>query len=364
MPKSTITPFARSYYVMSYSIGTPPFQLYGVVDTGSSEIWFQCKPCKPCFNQTSQMFDPSKSSTYKNIPCSSSTCKRFSNSPCSSNDKKKCEYKVSYIDKSYSHGDLSIDTLTLNSNVGSPISFSKIVVGCGHQNTITTEGSNSGIIGFGNGPYSLISQLGSSIGGKFSYCMVPLFSKANISGKLNFGDAAKVSGHGVVSTPLVQSSIIPGYFVYLDAFSVGDHIIKINHFSTTSIKMGNAAIDSGSTLTYLPSDVYSRLESAVAAMIKLKRVNDPTKQLNLCYKTTSKKYEVPIITAHFRGANVKLNVLNTFIPINHKVMCFAFTSSEISPLIIYGNVAQQNFLVGFDTVKNLISFKPTDCTKQ
>jgi hypothetical protein len=128
--------------------------------------------------------------------------------------------------------------------------------------------------------------------------------------------------------------------------------------------MGNAAIDSGSTLTYLPSDVYSRLESAVADMIKLKRVNDPTKQLNLCYKTTSKKYKVPIITAHFRGADVKLNVLNTFISINHKVMCFAFISSEISPLIIYGNVAQQNFLVGFDTVKNLISFKPTDCTKQ
>jgi hypothetical protein len=373
MPKSTITPFAGSNYFMSYSIGTPPFQLYGAVDTGSSEIWFQCKPCKPCLNQTSQMFDPSKSSTYKNIPCSSSTCKRFSNSPCSSNDKKKCEYKVSYLDRSYSHGDLSTDTLTLNSIVGSPISFSKIVIGCGHQNTltnVTTAGSNSGIIGFGSGPYSLISQLGSSIGGKFSYCLVPLFSKANISGKLNFGDAAKVSGHGVVSTRLVQPSTNPSYNAYLDAFSVGDHIIKVNQSSTIYVKQGNAIIDSGTTITYLSDDVYSKLESAMASMVKLKRVNDPTKQLNLCYKTPSKKYEIPIITAHFRGADVKLNALNTFIPINHKVVCFAFSSFATlgafgnSPLIIYGNVAQQNFLVSFDIQKNIVSFKPTDCAKQ
>jgi len=118
-----------------------------------------------------------------------------------------------------------------------------------------------------------------------------------------------------------------------------------------------------STLTILPEDVYSQLESTVASMIKLKCVKDPNQQLSLCYKSTLKIDNVPIITAHFRGANVTLNAVNTFVEINHEVMCFAFSSS-IVPFAIYGNVAQQNFSVGFDTLKNIISFKPKDCTKQ
>lgn len=363
MPKPTIIAhdYMGPYYVMSYSIGTPPFQLYGAMDTGSDGIWFQCKPCKPCLNQTSPMFNPSKSSTYKNIHCSSPTCKRFENSHCSSNHKRKCEYKVSYLSKSMSQGDVGIDTLTLNSNDGSPISFSRIVMGCGHKNSLKTEGGNtSGIIGFGRGPLSLISQLSSSINGKFSYCLVPLFSNANSSSRLNFGDTAVVSGSEVVSTPLVGNT---GYFTNLEAFSVEDHIIKFNDSSLIPDKEGNTIIDSGSTLTILPEDVYSQLESTVASMIKLKRVKDPNQQLSLCYKSTLKTDKVPIITAHFRGANVTLNAVNTFIEINHEVMCFAFSSS-IVPFAIYGNVAQQNFLVGFDTLNNIISFKPKDCTKQ
>jgi len=361
-PKTTIIPYAGSYYVMSYSIGTPPFHLYGVVDTGSDGIWFQCKPCKPCLNQTSLIFNPSKSSTYKNIRCLSPICKLGENTRCSSDRKKKCEYEVAYMDRSESQGDISKDTLTLNSNDGSPISFPRIVIGCGHHNSLATEGRASGIIGFGRGNFSLVSQLSSSIGGKFSYCLAPLFSKANISSKLYFGDMALVSGHGVVSTPLLETFYSGNYFTNLEAFSVGDHIIKFKHSSLIPDNEGNTIIDSGSTITQLPNDVYSQLETAVISMVKLKRVKDPTKQLSLCYETTLKKYKVPIITAHFRGADVKLNALNTFIQMNHEVMCFAFNSS-ILPWVVYGNIAQQNFLVGYDTLQNIISFKPTNCTK-
>ncbi|XP_024640569.1 aspartic proteinase CDR1 [Medicago truncatula] len=283
-------------YVMSYSIGTPPFQLYSLIDTGNDNIWFQY---------------------------------------------------------------LGVDTLTLNSNNGTPISFKNIVIGCGHRNQGPLEGYVSGNIGLARGPLSFISQLNSSIGGKFSYCLVPLFSKENVSSKLHFGDKSTVSGLGTVSTPIKEEN---GYFVSLEAFSVGDHIIKLEN----SDNRGNSIIDSGTTMTILPKDVYSRLESVVLDMVKLKRVKDPSQQFNLCYQTTSTTLltKVLIITAHFSGSEVHLNALNTFYPITDEVICFAFVSGgNFSSLAIFGNVVQQNFLVGFDLNKKTISFKPTDCTK-
>ena len=364
IPQSTITPYVGQCYVMSYSIGTPPFQLYGMIDTGSDLIWFQCKPCKQCYNQTSPMFDPSKSLSYKTISCTSPTCIRnVEVVDCSNNNNKTCEYKYNYGDKSISQGYLSEEILTLTSNDGPPISFSKILIGCGHKNNLSVDGKISGIIGLGHGSLSLVSQIGSSIGRKFSYCLVPFFSNANMSSKLNFGDAAIVSGTGTVSTPIVQGKFRTYYATTLEAFSVGNDIIKLENSTFGLDKMGNTIIDSGSTFTHLPIALYSRLESAVASIIKLKRVPDPTQQMSLCYKTTSKKLNVPIITAHFSGASVHLNAVNTFIPIDHKIMCFTFVPHKDFPYVVFGNIAQQNFLVGFDLFKNSISFKPTDCTK-
>lgn len=97
---------------------------------------------------------------------------------------------------------MSILSLTLNSTNGSSISFPSFVVGCGHKNQATFAGQISGIVGFGCGPLSFVSQLGSTIGGKFSYCLVPLFSDSKSLSKLYFGDAAVVSGPGNVLTPL------------------------------------------------------------------------------------------------------------------------------------------------------------------
>ncbi|XP_061350079.1 aspartic proteinase CDR1-like [Gastrolobium bilobum] len=359
---STVQP-ADGEYLMSYSLGTPPFQLLGIVDTGSDIVWLQCKPCETCYNQTTPMFNPSKSKTYKPIPCSSTKCQSIRDTSCSSDNEQICEYSINYGDGSHSQGDLSVDTLTLSSTSGSPIPFPRTVIGCGHSNTVSFMGKTSGIVGLGGGPISLISQLGSSTSGKFSYCLVPMFSDSNnSSSKLNFGENAVVSGDGTVSTPLVIKKPDVYYYVTLEAFSVGDKKIEFGSSSSGFSEEGNIIIDSGTTLVLLPSDVYSKLESAVANVVKLERVQDPTQQLNLCYRATSGQLEVPIITAHFKGADIQLNALNTFVEVDDGIVCLAFTSSD--GLAIFGNLAQQNFLVGYDLQNNIVSFMPTDCTKQ
>ncbi|CAI0432880.1 unnamed protein product [Linum tenue] len=259
-------------YLVNISLGTPPFPIVAIADTGSDIIWTQCKPCTDCYKQDAPLFDPKSSSSYRTVSCSSN------------------------------------------------------VIGCGHDNAGTFSPKGSGIVGLGGGPASLVSQLGSSIGGKFSYCMVP-YAAAKPTSLMNFGTNAVVSGNGVLSTPLISDPSQPTfYFLQLEAVSVGSKKIA---FQGSSIGgSGNIIIDSGTTLTLVPTDFFSQLSDAVETQVTGgTKTSDPEGFFSLCYD---------------------------------KVVCLAFYAND--QLSIYGNVAQQNFLIGYDLPKQTLSFKPTDCT--
>ena len=67
------------------------------------------------------------------------------------------------------------------------------------------------------------------------------------------------------------------------------------------------------------------------------------------------------MTAHFTSADVKLQPLNIFIQVQEDLVCFSMLPTQ--DLGIFGNLAQMNFLVGYDLKNNKVSFKPTDCSK-
>ncbi|XP_058759754.1 aspartic proteinase CDR1-like [Vicia villosa] len=353
-----------SEYLLSYSIGTPPFKVYGDLDTGSNIIWHQCMPCNICYNQTSPIFNPSKSSSYQNISCSSRRCKSLEETTCF-NDQDTCEYTVDYGHGTKTQGFLSMETLTLISTSDSIVSFPKFMIGCGHTNTLNYEykGPSSGVIGLGTGHMSLIKQLGSLFEEKFSYCLVDEYnSMSNISSKLNFGDAAIVTGDNVVSTPMDHQKDY--YYLNLKAFSVGNKRIKYKGVKRegTNASTHNIIIDSGTPVTVLPRNFYRRLESAVKKVVKLERFY--TDAFNLCYNTTSQPPNFPEITAHFSGANVKLDYNGAFTSLFEGVKCLSFRPSpRVNGLGLFGNIAQVNYLVGYDLTKKIVSFKPTDCSK-
>lgn len=81
-----------------------------------------------------------------------------------------------------------------------------MVFGCGQDNEDLFNKNGSGMIGLARGSVSLISQMSSSVDGKFSYCLVQAFSGLNSSSKMSSGSEAVVSGAMVVSTPLLQET--------------------------------------------------------------------------------------------------------------------------------------------------------------
>ncbi|CAL5199741.1 unnamed protein product [Lathyrus oleraceus] len=357
-------------YLMSYYVGTPPFKVYSTLDSGSNLIWIQCKPCNICYNQTTPIFNPSKSLSYQKISCSSSRCKSKEEDISCSNDRDSCEYTLDYGRGSKTQGDLILETLTLESTSGSMVSFPKIVIGCGHTNIFPDIGKSSGVVGLAIGPMSLIKQLGSSFNERFSYCLID-YRNVNMSSKLNFGDAAIVSGNNVVSTPMVKmtgNNQTDYYYLNLKAVSVGSKRITYSGFKNKGINASthNILLDSGTTITFVPRHFYHRLESAVKKMVKLERFHDDSGEL-LCYNTTSKQPTskqpiFPVIIAHFSGGDIKLDSRGYFRTLSEGIECFSFFPHE-RDLGIFGHNVQMNYLVGYDLKKNIVSFKPTDCSK-
>ncbi|KAL6578625.1 hypothetical protein OROMI_008841 [Orobanche minor] len=343
-------------YLMEIGIGTPPVRILGIADTGSDLTWTQCKPCLNCYKQKAPFFDPRKTRTYRTVSCESQLCSQVGSSSCG--DKNVCGYQYSYGDSSYTIGDLSVETFTFDSSV----SFRNVVFGCGHENGGAFSDAGSGIIGLGGGPLSIISQLGQSdIGGRFSYCLT--FVTSNATSKISLGNNAVVAGPGVVSTPLVRKEPDTYYYLTLEGVSVGNNRIDYKSgliSKPASVNEGNIIIDSGTTLTFLPSDIYRGLESALVGTMKGKRVNDSKESFNLCYEKSS-DFSAPPVVVHFAGADVELTQGSTFLEVEQGVICLTLVPSD--DLAIFGNLHQMNYEIGYDIVDQKVYFLPTDCSK-
>ncbi|XP_047978859.1 aspartic proteinase CDR1-like [Salvia hispanica] len=345
----------KGEYLMKLSIGTPPVETLAVVDTGSDLVWIQCKPCTECFLQKAPLFQPKLSSTYKPAACTSAPCNALHGRTSCLQDT--CRYTIGYGDKSFSIGYLATETLRLGS-----VAIPNVVIGCGHNNRGTFGPHVTGIVGLGGGELSLITQMGSLIRGRFSYCLGSYIGGALSSSKMSFGDDADVSGDDVETTVLVARFPKTFYFLTLEGISVGNNRIEFDSHSSSNsykgIEDGNIIIDSGTTLTFLPQELYNKVTAQVRSHMNMKEVDDPKGLLDLCYYSTSVT-KVPEIVFHFKGADVKLKPLNTFIKTRENNLCLAFAPTNDEP--IFGNLAQMDFLIGYDLENKIVSFKPTDC---
>ncbi|ONK78426.1 uncharacterized protein A4U43_C02F18640 [Asparagus officinalis] len=188
---------------------------------GSDSRLTQCPPVS-CF-APSPLFDPLRSASFSALPCTHKLCRAMAlqdDSACAARD---CFYHYHYGDDTDTLGFMGSETFTFGST--KKVSIPSIGFGCGLYNAGDIQNS-SGVIGFGRGPISLISQLGV---GTFSYCFTDFLDDDPKTSPLFFGTLARLTGPHIRTTRLIRlaQSMQPYssyYHVSLKAITVGEGV--------------------------------------------------------------------------------------------------------------------------------------------
>ncbi|EPS63803.1 hypothetical protein M569_10980 [Genlisea aurea] len=334
-------------YLMLVSLGSQKVPLWMIADTGSVLGWTTCNINRAGF------YNPKSSTSYSNVACSStSQCINSGGYKCK---KSLCNFDITYGDNSETGGVLGVDTLYFPTTSNGTASLPSFVFGCSSYYYGFDVSSPTGLIGLGYDPVSLPNQLGVST---FSYCLPG--SDVNTSyGSINFGSTGVVTGSNVYKAKLFTSSSDIFYFMNLTGITVNGVIYNTNYAASP----GNTIIDSGTTLTYLPSTTLAAaVNSALEKSINCTRAvsYENTNGLAPCYQASS-CFVVPPIVAHFQGTDIPLTQSNAFLEVDTNVYCSAFTNDGGNDVGIWGNIAQSDFKVGYDITNQVINFKRTQC---
>ncbi|CAL5012943.1 unnamed protein product [Urochloa decumbens] len=354
-------------YVVGLAIGTPPLYYTAIMDTGSDLIWTQCAPCLLCVDQPTPYFDAKRSATYRALPCRSPRCGQLTYPACF---QRVCVYQYYYGDTASTAGVLANETFTFGAGAGN--SSTKVVApnisfGCGSINAGDLANS-SGMVGFGRGPLSLVSQLGPS---RFSYCLTSYLSPT--PSRLYFGAFANLnstntsSSSPVQSTPFVVNPALPSmYFLSLKGISLGTKRLPIDPvaFAINDDGTGGVIIDSGTSITWLQQDAYEAVRRGLLSAIPLPAANDTDIGLDTCFPwppPPNVTVTVPDFVFHFDGgANMTLPPENyMLIASTTGYLCLAMAPSGAGTII--GNYQQQNLHVLYDVANSLLSFVTAPC---
>ncbi|KAL7187185.1 hypothetical protein ACSBR1_037289 [Camellia fascicularis] len=358
IPAKSGIPIGSFNYIVTVGLGTPKKQLSLVFDTGSTFVWTQCKPCTVfCYKQKQPIFDPSHSTTYKNITCTSRHCSQLSsatNNPplCSTNT---CVYGIGYLDGSTSQGFFASETLTLTpSDV-----FPNFLFGCGQNNHGVFAG-DAGFIGLGRSRLSLVSQISSKYGNYFSYCLP---STPSYTGSLTFGKGGRSSaGSSLQFTPLRSKSKDPSsYYVDIIGIKVAGETLSI---SQSVFKTPGSIIDSGTVITRLPPAAYDALKTAFRRRMTQYRMGKPVSGFDTCYRVKKNTtLKIPSVSFVF-GGNIEVAIdYSGILLADSSNACLAFLgNSNSSDLLIFGNAQQKTLDVVYDVAGGKLGFGHRGCS--
>lgn len=349
LPARWGTTIGTGNYIVTLGFGSPRTDQTVVFDTGSDVCWIQCRPCVgSCYAQQEPYFDPSASSTYRNISCNSSACSRLDVKGCAGGT---CVYGVKYGDQSSTVGFLAQETLTLTPDHV----FQNFMFGCG-QNNKGLFGRAAGLMGLGRGAFSLVSQTSQVLGDVFSYCLPGTSSS---TGHLTIGRSATNATY----TPMLTGTRDPSlYSIGLSGISVGGTLLPV---SSTVFQTAGHIIDSGTVITRLPPSAYSALRSAFRSGMTQYPMAQPLGILDTCYDfSNADTITYPTVRLHFDGgADLPLPAAGIFFVVSLSQVCLAFAGNgNPGDLGIIGNTQQRTAEVIYDVGAQRIGFATGACS--
>ncbi|KAF8657337.1 hypothetical protein HU200_060105 [Digitaria exilis] len=352
VPTQLGSSYDTQQYVVTVGLGTLAVPQTLLLDTGSDLTWVQCKPCNStaCYPQRLPLFNPSRSSTYKTIPCDSQECRTLAagidGDGCTSTWE--CAFQIDYGSGANTTGVYSSDALTL----GSRAVVESFHFGCGHDQEGPFD-MTDGILGLGRLPESLVWQTVGKHGAVFSHCLPPT---GGDTGFLALG-APENTTSGFVFTPLLTMDDQPwAYQLMLTGISVGGEQLDI----PTAVFREGMVMDSGTIVTALQDTAYAALRAAFRSAMAEYPPAPPTAQLDTCYDFTGyENVTVPTVSLTFRGgATVELDASSGLLLDG----CLAFWTTDGDEYTgVIGNVNQRTIEVLYDLPGARIGFRTGAC---
>ncbi|EAZ14289.1 hypothetical protein OsJ_04213 [Oryza sativa Japonica Group] len=272
-------------YVLSFSVGTPPQVVTGVLDITSDFVWMQCSACATCGADA-----PAATSAPPFYAFLSFHDTRAPTTP-------PCGY-------SYVYGGGAANTtaglLAVDAFAFATVRADGVIFGC----AVATEGDIGGVIGLGRGELSPVSQLQI---GRFSYYLAP-DDAVDVGSFILFLDDAKPRTSRAVSTPLVASRASRSlYYVELAGIRVDgeDLAIPRGTFDLQADGSGGVVLSITIPVTFLDAGAYKVVRQAMASKIELRAADGSELGLDLCYTSESlATAKVPSMALVFAGGAV------------------------------------------------------------
>ncbi|XP_042038510.1 aspartic proteinase 36-like [Salvia splendens] len=364
------SPALHSLYFTNITIGTPPVDYHVHIDTGSNTLWVNCHDCESCpkknrFGVEFKRYDLAASSTGKNVTCDEDFCRAASsssNNNCPAGSGRQCEYSVAYVDGDKTAGFFVRDNFGFNQvtgNLQTSTMNESIAFGCSMSEDPTKD--VDGILGLGLANETILAQLASS--GKvkkvFSHCL---------DGNRGGGIFAigEVMDPKVNRTPLVPNE--SHYSVNLKSLEVGGQLLNLSTNSPAMRLSRRTIIDSGSSLAYLPSEVYQQVLEKMTT--KHPGLQTRIEQGFTCFQYNGTDDDgFPIVYFHFENSLI--------LPVHPHSFLFRFTDNEYcigwknsssvlpsdeSDIFLLGDIVLSNKLVVYDLENQTIGWTEYNCS--
>ncbi|KAL4280897.1 hypothetical protein GQ457_03G033010 [Hibiscus cannabinus] len=344
-------------------IGTPNVSFLVALDAGSDLLWvpcdcIQCAPLSASYynslDKDLSEYTPSLSSSSKNLSCSHQLCE--SSSYCKGpNDP--CPYIIEYNSaNTSSSGYLVEDKLHLKSFIDHAVESSiqaSVIIGCGRKQSggYLDGAAPDGLMGLGPGNVSIPSLLAKAglIQNSFSICL-----DETGSGRIYFGDKGIPSQQ---STPFLPvGGNYEAYFVRVEHLCVGNSCHNKSGFL--------ALVDSGTSFTYLPPEIYDKVVLEFDKQVNARRISNQEDPWKYCYNVSSEEpFKIP-------GMRLKFAMNQSFEVHNH---IYSYTETEgftvFCLTVLCGEdefgVIGQNFMTGhrivFDRENMTLGWSYSNC---
>ncbi|KAG8390740.1 hypothetical protein BUALT_Bualt01G0115000 [Buddleja alternifolia] len=368
------SPTKAALYYTQIKIGTPPIEYHVQVDTGSDILWVNCKNCEKCPTESSlkiplKQYDLSASSTGKMITCDQEFCESvFSNPSSSCKAGMNCMYSVTYGDGSKTEGYFVRDEFKLDQVTGNlqtmATNGSSIAFGCSSKQSGDLGQSSQavdGIIGFGQANTSILSQL--ALSGKvkkvFSHCL----DGNKGGGVFAIGEVVEPK---VNRTPLVPN--MPHYNVILRSVEVGGQSLDLPFDLFDMGSSRGTVIDSGTTLAYLPPDLYQQLMTKMMAQQPNLQTHAVEGNFKCFWYNGNVNDGFPVVKFTFKdGLSLPVYPNEYLFEVHDNEYCIGWQSSKMQArdgkeLTLLGDIVLQDKLVVYDLDNMMIGWAQHNCS--